>query len=376
MIRLFFILFFVIGFSGSFASLNAQSWKGQSLELSYHRGRILKHSPRLAYEIPDLTQGLYLNWQWQTFGQKEWQQHQRFPLIGLTAQYFFLGDPDVLGESFGLIPNLTLPLVRQPKWALQFQVGSGLAWLTQTFDLLENPKNNAIGSHLNNSTYFRGILSWRFHPNWTLTGGGSFTHFSNAASQMPNLGVNVPALSLGVRFSPQPLIPEDFVEWKESKKAARKWGLHAHFDLAYKETTVPGGPKMPVYIASVAGLYRLSKVNHLQIGIEYEYQRSLYFFGLHTFAFHNERDARQGATRWMIFVADEFLFGPVGILLQAGVYISPQSILVPWALYNKLALRYYLPPLGPSGPQIYLGGYMKSHKIAAEYFGMGVGVRL
>ena len=255
-------------------------------------------------------------------------------------------------------------------------LGSGISFLDRHYDILENPTNNAIGSGFNNMTQFRLNAGARLHPNWWLRAGGSFTHYSNGASEMPNLGINIPALFLGLKYVPGPLEEQDFIRAENRAKPAHRWGMQVHFDMGFKETTVPGGPKAPIYVGSVAGMYRLSKVNHLQFGVDYEYHKSIYLFSLHSFTFFDKQEARQGATRWGVFLADEFLFGNISVYLQAGYYISNASILKPWEIYNKLAIRYYLPPVGKPATRFYGSIYLKSHKIVAEYIAIGIGAEI
>ncbi|MCB0624999.1 MAG: hypothetical protein KDC43_14065, partial [Saprospiraceae bacterium] len=80
--------------------------------------------------------------------------------------------------------------------------------------------------------------------------------------------------------------------------------------------------------------------------------------------------------RWMVFLADEFLFGSLGVMLQAGYYVSPKSVLISKPIYSKLGIRYYLPAVGKPATQFYAGIYLKAHAFTAEYIGLGMGARL
>ncbi len=80
-----------------------------------------------------------------------------------------------------------------------------------------------------------------------------------------------------------------------------------------------------------------------------------------------------GASRLAIFLADEFLFGNVGLSLQASVYLPMKSWLLQYFLYTKVGLRYYFPAIGRPKTKFYAGIYIKSHKITAEHFSFGFG---
>jgi len=339
-------------------------------------GRIIKHSPKIRFQIPDHTFGAGLHFQYQTYGKEEWEQHQGYPLMGMSLQYFNFGDAEVLGHAVSIYPNITLKIVDRPKWMVHFRVGSGLAWLNRTYHHLDNPGNNSIGSQLNNTTGFRLVLGVPMSSYWTAFIGGSFTHFSNGAIQMPNLGINVPALSASVRYSPHPIRSTDFIHWEESRKPPRRLGAQAYFSIAYKETNFPGGAKTPVYSGSAAGLYRISKVQNLLWGLEYEFHQNVFNFTRHTFAVHSREEARIAARRWMLFLATEWQFRNTGLLVQIGINVSGKSALVPYPVYNKLGLRYYFPRIRLLDTQLFAGIFLKSHMITADYMALGIGARI
>ncbi|MEM1220012.1 MAG: acyloxyacyl hydrolase, partial [Bacteroidota bacterium] len=236
---------------GWISSLTGQSW---SLETTIHRGRILKHTPRITYPIPASSNGLTVEWLYQTDGNKDWQEHHGYPLFGLAFRYYHLGDANILGHAIGLYPNLHLTLVNQPRWSMHFTVGSGLAVLTRSFDRLDNPLNNAIGSSVNNITAFALRFNFRLNDRLSLVGQGSFTHFSNAATSLPNLGINIPALAIGARYYPQRYSEKRLSG--HSKMPTRRWGGFAFSGIGFKETALPGGAKWPIYFSSVGVLYR------------------------------------------------------------------------------------------------------------------------
>ncbi|MCB9282610.1 MAG: acyloxyacyl hydrolase [Lewinellaceae bacterium] len=349
---------------------------GYSWDFGMENGRIFKHTPKILFQIPDHTFGFGLNFQQQTYGKQEWEQLQGYPLMGFGLQYFNFGDPEVLGHAIAFFPNLTLKIVDRPKWMIHFRIGSGLAWLNRSYDRLTNPTNNSIGSRFNNTTNFRLVVGVSLSRHLTAFAGGSFTHFSNGAIQMPNLGINVPAISASLRYTPQPIFREDFLRSVENRKPPRRFGVQAYFAMAYKETSFPGAAKWPVYSGSAAGLYRISKVQNLLLGVECEYHQSVFLFARHTFAAHTQEEARKGATRWMVFLANEWRFRNTGFLIQAGFYVGNKTILVPYPIYNKLGLRYYFPPFPKSESQIFASIYLKSHIITADYISIGIGARI
>ncbi|MFK7807028.1 MAG: acyloxyacyl hydrolase [Saprospiraceae bacterium] len=345
--------------------------KGWSIEPNVHIGQIVKHSPKLLFDVDGLATAVELNFSHQTFGKKEWNQFQRYPQMNLSLVYQDLGSDAIFGEAISLIPNVNSSIYSSNKFSLGFRFGIGLAYLTKPFDPIDNPTNNAVGSNWNAGVLFDLNSRWRINDHWQLKTGVSFLHYSNGSSHLPNFGFNVPSLVLGARYTPVALPKSAYTNYDVSKKQNRKWGAQAWASITYRERGVSGGPSYPIYSVSVAAIYYLNKVNRLSAGVEYEYNKSVYEFGKHVSAFDSEEEARRRSQRYLFFLADEFLFGNWGVTLMAGMYASNEYYLLPGNIYNKVITRYYFPT--KTKVKIHVGAYLKSHLIIAEYMAFGLG---
>jgi hypothetical protein len=78
----------------------------------------------------------------------------------------------------------------------------------------------------------------------------------------------------------------------------------------------------------------------------------------------------------MIFIADELYFGAFSILLQVGVYWKGKSAFLNFPVYNRLGLRYHLPPIGKPKTRFFAGIYLKSHRFSAEHIALGIGASI
>jgi hypothetical protein len=163
-----------------------------------------------------------------------------------------------------------LPIVKYKRYRLDFKFATGLGYTNRPFDPIFNPENVAIGSRVNALMCFAFKQSWRF-SDYGLTFGLDMTHFSNASYQMPNLGVNVPFLSLGVQkfFAP---------EQKESPRPELE-----RPDLLYGLTGIVSGKEMnpkgvgrfPVYAASLFARKYFGPKAGLEASIDIIYKTSL-----------------------------------------------------------------------------------------------------
>ncbi len=354
-------------------SVAGQGLTNWSFTPSIHVGKILKHTPKITYDPPPLTWGMELEAAFQTYGKKDWHELHHYPRLGVALHFFDLGTP-ALGTTYGLMPFVTIPLIKGRRLEWNFRFGTGIGYVVKPYDPIEYPNNNAVSTHLNNIVGFQWALEYNLSDNWTLQGGFSFTHYSNGATRLPNFGINIPTGTVGIRYAPKPVAQKNFITQNTSPKPSKRFGLSTYFAIAFKEFLTYRGPRYPVYIGSIAGNYYLSKTNRLMLGIEYEYNSTIFHFGLASLNFQTEQEARQASSRWLIFIGDEFLFGSWGIVLQAGTYLKTSDFLKPAWLYNRLMVRYYLPPMGKPEARIHVGIYLKSHRIVAEYLGFGTGV--
>ncbi|MBP6813191.1 MAG: acyloxyacyl hydrolase [Saprospiraceae bacterium] len=346
-----------------------------SLDATFYQGSVWRHTPKLSTQTGESISGQELGLRIHTTGRRDWQAWQHYPAFGLSLAHFQLGEGSH-SSAFGLVPHLSIPLIRAGRWAAHFRVGTGLAWVTRPYDWFDNPDQNAIGSHWNNITQFRLGAEFAAWSRLRFSAGGSMTHFSNGGSALPNFGVNVFSGWAGASWFFQPLKKEDFQPAKTSKRALqRRFGGQFQGGLALLEIASFDGPKHAVWIASATGYFQISRINRALIGVDYESNRAIYEWGLHSARFSDEAAARQGSTRLAVFAAEEFLFGEISIVLQAGKYIGKNiNQFVPKSSYAKLSARYYLPALLGNDLRPFAGISIKAHKFTAEYISGNFGL--
>lgn len=349
--------------------------RGLAFETTFHYGAIWRHTPKLTTHTGEPLWGQELGLRFQTTGLRDWHQWQRYPAFGVSLLHFRLGAGSH-GDGFGLLPNLSIPIFRAGRFMAAFKLGTGLAWVTQPYDYFTNQGENAIGSHWNNITQFRLGGELRLSDHFRLNAGVALTHFSNGGAALPNFGINLPSGFAGLAWSPQPLREKDFLPAKTEKRADRsRFGGTAQTGLAILEYGVYDGPKYPVWLGAAAGYFRFNKVNRALFGVDYEFNKAIYEYGLHIGDFENEAAAHKGATRFAVFLADEFLFGSIGVQLQMGRYVgSGFNRFTPKRNYRKLSIRYYFPKLFNTALQPHIGITLKAHATTAEYISTNVGL--
>ncbi len=348
---------------------------GQSLSLegSVYRGAIWRHTPKLTTRTGEVLYGEELGLRIQTLGTRPWHRWQRYPIFGVSLAHFRLGEGSH-GDAFGLLPNLTVPIIRRPAWLLSFRLGTGLAWVTRPYDYFDNPGQNAIGSHWNNFTQFRLNGELRISPYWRVLAGGSLNHFSNGAGALPNFGINLPGAFISIVRQFKPLTVNSFGKTMESRKPGRRLGGQLQMGLARVEYAVFDGPRYPIWIFTAAGHFHFNRANRVLLGLDYERNQAVYQWAWHVGNFETRSDARLASQRLAVFLGEEFLFGGIGVQLQAGYYVGDtmnQFTLAGW--YSKLTTRYYFPEIGKTNLRPQIGVSLKAHKAVAEYIAFNVG---
>jgi opacity protein-like surface antigen len=116
---------------------------------------------------------------------------------GYTFNLLNLGS-EVAGYAIGA-GGLVMPQSgKYNYWIL----GMGIGYLTKRYDEFNNPRNPAIGSHLNGMMHLGYHLDVGPYLNkwgWKMYAEAGMVHFSNANWRQPNFGVNIPYLSIGAK---------------------------------------------------------------------------------------------------------------------------------------------------------------------------------
>lgn len=349
-----------------------QAWKGLAIEGNILTGGLLKHSEKIQTSMPALSMAAEVNFAKHLYGQKAWHQGRGYPWIGLGVMVLDYGKPDVFGHAVGIYPNIQIDLVKRQAWEWTFRAGFGLCYVTRPFERFPdpNPENTAIGGHWNNISPFSTHLRYQIHERWDIQAGFSFVHVSNAAFQQPNLGLNMWGAQLGARYYPVGKSTE--VVTREFIPATNRWLLQARAGIAFTDSWPGYGPRYPTYIGSVYGSKRYWGKNKILAGLDVHYHTSMYVF-LKSIE-EEKKNIPWASTQLALFAGHEFLYGPVGLLFQGGVYLH-RTHDQPEFLYQKLGCNFYLLQR-EKGPlkEVYLSTLLKTHFFVAELFEMGIGV--
>ncbi len=190
--------------------------------LKYGRGEIFAHHEEIRHLIKAPVNQASITLGFQTTGKKKWQRIWNYPEIGVGFYTADLRNPQVLGVPMAFYGFFEAPIFRQKRFSFNYLFALGAVYLNKHFDRLTNNTNIVNGSVIN--IYANVDLELRYATKYGIyfTTLG-LTHYSNGGSQIPNLGLNVFAVSVGARFK-----TADFEIPKKTKKEKheKSWDIH------------------------------------------------------------------------------------------------------------------------------------------------------
>ncbi len=344
--------------------------KGWHVAPSYFHGSIFKHTPKFRPEIPHASNAFELNFAKQMNGRREWQQVQRYPFLGVAAGYTHFGNNEVIGHGFSLMPNIELLLLSTQRFSFHFRTGSGLAFLSKHYDYVQNPTNNLVGSSINNISFFSFSGNWLATDKLSFFAGGSFTHFSTGSVQTPNLGINIPAWNIGIKYTPVPYSPTDFIK-KELSVPTKKVLFALFAGRGFQEGGVPNGPLYGVYTTEFMVGKMLTRWNKCFAGVMGTYKEAAYTFIRLQEIYTSNYFLNSCAAS--VYAKDEFLFGFIGVSVAAGYYVYRPSPLE-HRFYQKLGMPVYFPPIGKIKNDVFsLGVYLTAGGFTADFVSVDAG---
>ena len=358
--------------------LHGQSY---SIKLLYGPSKLIKHSKKITFDPPSNIEMWQSSLNFHLNGSKHWHRYWNRPTIELNMLYMHFGNDQILGKALGCIPSIRFKLTEIKSTNVNFHVGFGAAYLNKKYDKINNPLNNAIGSHWNNVTQFAISIERQVYKNFHIAVGGHFTHFSNARTASPNKGINSAGLTFGVTQSFDlksdkreeiKFLSDNIHKKTDTIFLKRRWGGDFLVGYGISEYSFTGGPKYGSYFLNVGLSYSISPFLKIILGGEYEYNQSVYQFYYQDFIPADE--AKQKATKIASYLVADLAFGKVVFRAQSGYYLPyPELREKTTPYYFKLNINVY-PFSDHWRLRPFVGILLKSHIEIAQYMGLVSGV--
>jgi hypothetical protein len=303
-----------------------------------------------------------LNISWQTTGRHEWEAVADYPVVGIGLIHGDAGSKQYIGRVTAIYPYIHFPLIRKHRSVTSFRLGTGIGYVQKPYHKDTNFKNLMIGTNLNATISMRIQTEWAIGKNLSANAGLNFTHLSNGSIRLPNLGLNIPGISLGLRYGPS----APTVTHLTSKRATGPSSFYIHISGAFKQT-YPLESEV-VFVPVVTGEWSktLGKVSRINAGAVVSFDRSLRkeIANIPTYEFVNTASQIQAS----IYGGYEHVVGNLSIPIHFGVYLYNNYPVN--AVYQVIGVRYRFQNRWVAAVQL------KTHFGKADYIQYGIGYRL
>jgi hypothetical protein len=250
---------------------------------------------------------------------------------------------------------------------LRLKIGTGLVFITNPYDADRNFQNTALSSRIMYG--MRGELthSYQLNKHWQIRSGITITHFSNGAVKVPNSGINIPALKLGVQYIPHIPVLHTSVADSSGNKAYKNVQFNISGAFTLKEIDLPGGPKYPGGVLSAYVNRRLNRKSALNLGFDGFYNTALkqvIEIDPNVDSLRTPDFKRVGMT-----FGHELFISRVSMLVQLGMYIYKPYQKADQSVYQRYGLKYYI------NRNLFAGVMLKTHFGTADFMEWTLGVR-
>ena len=342
-----------------------------SIDLNALYGFFIANQPKSLYLRNDHSRMMELSISRQTTGRHKWEWESNLPRIGIGLLYGDPGSQEYLGKLVALYPFIHFPLIRANRSVTSFRLGAGLGWVEKPYDKETNYKNLMIGTHLNATISMRLQTEWEIIRNLYLNAGFAFTHLSNGSVRLPNLGLNIPAVSAGLRYQvssndAKSTINPGMETQYHPDRFVRKTNLFVHAGFAVKQTYPLESNVQLVRILNLELTRSLSPVSRIAGGLNLSYDPSLSkeIYEAPTYVFDNSEVQLQAS----IYAGYEHVVGRLSIPVQLGVYLYNNYKIS--QIYQMIGLRYQFSQRWVASVQL------KAHFGKADYIQYGVGYKI
>lgn len=348
------------------------SVQGQHLfvaEMNYFSGKGIAHTPDFSPEIKGWTNAFGISIGKQSDGSKQWQKRWKLPDYGVSFLYQSNASKAAFGSTYALFLFGQFPLIRKERYTIFSKMSYGMAYVSK-YNSPENEINNAIGTPLNVFVGIDFITEIKITDHLGINIGLGFNHFSNGAFKKPNLGLNTPLATLGLKYRVSKLEYEK-ISKKDIDKPKNKDEYLAKFGFGIGQIGGKGTPQYPIYIFSLAYARYTSVANKMIMGLQFELDEKVGKNLIQRSSDSIPKLAKPFTSS--LYFADEMLLGHFALHFEGGVYLwHPHWKANP--IYFKAGPFFYTPEFGKkTNSQFFIGTYVKTHFGTAQFIGADLG---
>ena len=356
----------------------------QSIDLIFHSGKIVKNYPRFPERTFSLLGSVAYNRKLN--GEAIWHQFYHNPEVTFQGTFGSLGNATEFGNIHSISGGYRFIHPLNHKINLTAEARLGAAYFNHPFNEESNIDNVTVGSSITVQATADAGLEYRF-SRWSLLAKASVLHCSNSHYSLPNVGINMPLISLGIRYSfGDSLRTSSTFKPSTDKRVRYNFRLALGINEQGGSTGPVNGPHYGVYLASLYINRHYTPVARWQTGLEGYYNQGSYTF-ITSQRYYREQE-RLKSSALSAILGHEYIFGHVGFVTQGGIYIynplgrdryeelSEKGIrdYLKTLISARLGLHYYLrSTFDQKRNNLFVGWYTKTNFGKADFMEMTVG---
>ncbi len=338
-------------------------------EVNFKGSFLLPHVNEVKYLMNGTLPIYEIGAEFPTLGNSHFQNNFPHNNWGIMLNFSPLTGNENLGVSIGILPylNINCLINKESRW--KFRLASGLGFIQKPFNKIDNPKNLAIGSFLNNITDFTIQYQTYIPLDLIAKIGFGMQHFSNGAFTRPNHGLNLPYISLALKSQKK----KTELDNKDKKVTNEKNSFF--ISSFYGSKTLTFGAEKRYHVFQLTGGYSLgfTKGNFIHMQSDIIIDNSLPYLKEYDFEFETFDKVIIG-----LFSNYEKKFGQIGLLVGLGLYLhSPfQTFNTDWSyanngsiFYNRIGVKYHISKL------IFTQISVRTHMEGADNTEFGIGYK-
>lgn len=334
--KIFLFIFLTIAGYTSYSQNTSTYFSNLQTDLFY--GVLIEHDTSLNTAIQGNTYGVLASWNKVDTKNTKFNLLYNYPERGYSFIYQNFNST-VLGEAVAAYRHYTYNLTPSHKNHLKLTSAFGLAYVTKSYDAINNNQNFAFGSKLLVSAYFKFQYVHFFkNQQLSLNSAISVIHYSNSAFKNPNLGLNTVAFNIGFNYKLDPVE----VSRKDSIFAIdTSLKYHLIFRGGVNESKIIDSGLYPFFTASFNVKKTLNNYSALTGGVDYFNSQFIEAYSSYINKLENKNYPEDNPHRVGVFIGHELTQNHFAFITQLGVYVYQPVFYESW-IYERFGFHYKL----------------------------------
>jgi len=335
----------------------------KSVGLRYARGFLFAHSPLMNAIGRGPNQAVEVFFEIQTGGVKPWEFYHRLPPWRVFYNLADFSDPQHIGLVHSVGTEMSFPLIRGRHFYLGITGALGLGYVSRPFHPVTNNINAAVSAPVNYLLRPGLETVIQVHSRAALMAGLTFTHWSVGALTMPNLGMNIPAFSLGFRggWDVRPLNPQPVPSFRRPP-----WQMDLVLCAGMKQVYPIGTGFYPTATLGLWTYRQFTPKSGFPLGLDIFYDESV---KMRMFRRYHSYGYTWQTFRAGLFAGYEFVINRFSLYFHFGGYFFWPDRL-DTRFYQRIGMRTRI------GRRFQVNFSLKSHFFVADFVELGGGVKL